>query len=132
MEATRVRAWAMVISGVLPSMTLYLMPPDRVKRVQDDGVALDQDVEEMPHGGERLVLGGIRDLEGTDETPGDSGRNLGEFQLLAVTPFEKPPDGSGVGAPGLPVGDPRREKLVGGKTSRRSGPLENGGKLGCV
>ena len=53
--------------------------PDRVKRVQDDGVAGDQGVEKMPQGGERLVLGGVGSGQGANEASGQAGRDQGEL-----------------------------------------------------
>ena len=55
---------------------LVLDAPDRVKRVQEDGMAGDQGVEKMPQGCLRLVLGGVRDRQGANEAAAKSANRL--------------------------------------------------------
>ena len=104
---------------------LMLDPPDRVKGIQDDGVARDQGVEKMPQAGEGLVLGGGRHRQVPKEATGQAGRHMGEFHVLAFAKLKKSPAGPALGPAGLRIGDPGGEELVGRKARSDAGPLQD-------
>ena len=89
------------------------------------GVTGDQGVEEMPQGGQGLVLGRAVAGELVDEAAGQARRDLGELKALILTPVEEAPHDAGIGAAGVGIGDPGGEELIGGKQGLGAGALED-------
>ena len=103
-----------------------LAAADRLEGIQGGGVPGHQGVEEMPQGGQGLVLGRAVAGELVDEAAGQAGGNLGELEVLILAPSEEAPHDAGVGASGVGIGDPGGEELIGGKQGIASGALEDG------
>ena len=98
----------------------------RLEGIQGGGVPCDQGVEEMPQGGQGLVLGGTVAGELVDEAAGQAGGDPGKIEALILAPGEEAPHDAGVGAAGVGVGDPGGEELIGGKEGIGAGALEDG------
>ena len=101
-------------------------PPDRLKRIQHRRVPGHQGIEEVAQSGEGLVLGGRAAGEFVEEPAGQAGRHLVELEPLVLAPGEEPTHLVGVGGPGVGVGDPRGEELIGCKAGRLAGAHGNG------
>ena len=104
-----------------------LAAADRLEGIQGSGVTGDQGVEEMPQGGQGLVLGRAVAGELVDEAAGEAGGDPGELETLILAPGEEAGDGAGVGAAGVGVEDPGGEELIGGKQRIGAGALQHGG-----
>ena len=101
-------------------------PPNRLKGIEDRRVAGHQDVEEVAQSGQGLVLGGRASGELVQEAAGQAGRHLVQFETLVLAPGEEPAHLVGVGGPGVGVGDPRGEELIGREAGRLAGAHEDG------
>ena len=86
----------------------------------------DQGVDEMPQGGQGLVLGGTVAGELVDEAAGQAGGDPGKIEALILAPGEEAPHDAGVGRAGVGVGDPGGEELIGGKQGIGAGALKHG------
>ena len=106
--------------GVLPA-------PHGGERVQSHGMARDQGIEEMPQGGQGLVLGGAVAGQLVDEAAGEARGDLAELEVLVLAPGEETANDAGVGAAGVGVGDAGGEELVGGKEGIGPGAPKDGG-----
>ena len=85
-----------------------------------------QGVEEMPQGGQGLVVGGAVARELVDEAAGEAGRDLGELELLLVAPGKESAHDAGVGAAGVGTGDAGGEEFIGGEQGIGAGALKDG------
>ena len=103
-----------------------LATADRLEGIEGSGVPGDQDVEEMPQGGQGLVLGRAVPGDLVDEAAGEAWRNPGELKGLQFAPGEEAAHHTGVGASGVGIGDPGAEELIGGKEGLRAGALQDG------
>ena len=111
--------------GSLAVGGVVLAAADRLKGFQGGGVAGHQGIEEVPEGGQGLVLGRAVAGEFVDEPAGQAGRNLGNLEVLLLTPGEEAPHDAGVGAAGVGIGDAGGEELIGGKQGSGAGALED-------
>ena len=61
----------------------------------------EEGVEEVPEGGQGLVLGGAVSGEFVDEAAGQAGGDPGEIKGLQLAPGEEAPHHAGIGAAGV-------------------------------
>ncbi len=111
--------------GSLAVGGVVLAAADRLKGIQGGGVAGHQGIEEVPEGGQGLVLGRAVAGELVDEPAGQAGGDLGELKALILTPGEEAPHDASVGAAGVGIGDAGGEELIGGKQGSGAGALED-------
>ena len=96
-------------------------------------MARDQGIEEVPQGGQGLVLGGAVAGQLVDEAAGEAGGDLAELEVLVLAPGEEAANDAGVGAAGVGVGDAGGEELIGGEQGVLPGaPKDGGGGGGCI
>ena len=91
-EASRLRAWGTVISGVLPSERCFW---DRTvaKGLRAMTCRLDEPVPELLEGGAGLVPGAGGSGQLLDEAAGRAWGDPCQFEILEIAPVEEPPDG---------------------------------------
>ena len=105
-------------------------PADGEEGIEGDGVARDQEVEEMAERGERLLLRRGAAVEVVDEAGGVPWSDLPELELPGFAPDEEPSDDAAVRTPRVRIRDGGGE-FVGGEPAARPGPLDDG-RPACV
>ena len=96
-------------------------PADGEEGIQGDGVACDQEVEEVAERGERLLLRRGGAVEVVDEAGGVPWSDLPELELPGFAPNEEPSDDAAVRAPRVRIRDGGGE-FVGSEPAARPGP----------
>ena len=102
-----------------------LAAADRLEGIERRSVPGHQGVEEVPEGGQGLILGRAVAGELVDEAAGEARRDPGELEGLQLAPSEEAAHHTGVGAAGVGIGDPCAKELVGGKQRLRAGTLKD-------
>ena len=100
-----------------------LSATDRLEGIERCGVTGDQGIEEMPEGGQGLVLGRAVAGELVDEAAAQAGGDPGEIEGLFLAPGEEAPYDAGIGAAGVGIGDPCGEELIGGEQGIAAGKV---------
>ena len=103
-----------------------LAAADRLEGIQRGGVTGYEGVEELPQGGQGLVLGRPIPGELVNETASQAGGDPEKLEVLLVAPGEEAPHDAGIGAAGVGIGDPGGEELIGGEQGIAAGALEHG------
>ena len=111
--------------GSLPAPGVVSRAPDGEEGIEDDGVAHDEEVEEVAERRERQPLAGDGSGEGVEEAGRRARVDLSERQVVILAPLQEPADRTAVGSARMGVTEPGGEKFIRREASLRTRVAKN-------